>query len=69
MAEIDDLRSLNNEDLSNESQEAYQAAMNLRFRAATLQLSDVTEIKKIKKRIARIKTIQKQRTIDENNHD
>ena len=49
MAEIDDLRSLNNEDLSNESQEAYQAAMNLRFRAATLQLSDVTEITRIKK--------------------
>mgnify|MGYP001353280564 CR=1 FL=1 len=69
MAEIDDLRSLNNEDLSNENQEAHQASMNLRFRAATLQLSDMTEIKRIKKRIARIKTIQRQRTLDENNND
>jgi len=69
MAEIDDLRSLSDEDLFNQSEEAYQAAMNLRFRAATLQLSDVNEIKRIKKRIARIKTLQRQRITDENNND
>ncbi len=69
MAEINDLRSLSNEDLLNECEEAYQASMNLRFRATTLQLSDMTEIKRMKKRIARIKTIQRQRAIDENNND
>jgi ribosomal protein L29 len=37
--------------------------MNLRFRVATMQLANVYEIKKTKKRIARISTLMRQREI------
>ena len=37
--------------------------MNLRFRAATMQLANVNEIKKAKKRIARINTVAREREL------
>ena len=39
--------------------------MNLRFRVATMQLANVNEIKKARKRIARINTVQTERQIAE----
>ena len=59
--EIDDLRTLSDEDLATELYETHREMMNLRFRAATMQLSNVTEISKARKRIARINTIVTER--------
>lgn len=59
--EIDDLRVLSDEDLATELYETHREMMNLRFRAATMQLSNVTEISKARKRIARINTIVTER--------
>jgi large subunit ribosomal protein L29 len=61
--EIDDLRALSDEDLATELYETHRELMNLRFRAATMQLANVNEIKKAKKRIARIKTVAREREL------
>ena len=61
--EIDDLRALADEDLATELYETHRELMNLRFRAATMQLANVNEIKKAKKRIARINTVAREREL------
>ena len=60
---IEELRRLTNEDLRKELGESYQELRNLRFRLATRQLSNVHEKSKVKKRIAQIKTLQRQREL------
>ncbi len=61
--EIDDIRALEDDDLVSELDEAYRSLMNLRFRVATMQLANVNEIKRGRRRIARIKTIQRERQL------
>ena len=61
--EIDDLRGLTDEELDDDLQETHRALMNLRFRAATMQLTDVNEIRKTRKRIARAYTIMRERNL------
>ena len=61
--EIDDLRTLVDEDLATELGEAHRALMNLRFRVATMQLANVTQVKRARKRIARINTIMTEREL------
>ena len=61
MPEISDLRGLNDEDLAEELTNSQRALMNLRFSAATMQLSDVQAISKARKRVARIYTIIRER--------
>ena len=61
--EIDDLRGLNDEDLTEELNESRRELMNLRIRAATMQLANVNEIKKIRRRIARIHTVMREREL------
>ena len=63
MAEVDDLRGLNDADLAEDLENTHRGLMNLRFRAATMQLSDVHSIRKSRRRIARIKTIMKEREL------
>ncbi len=59
--EIDDLRTLSEEDLATELYDTHREMMNLRFRAATMQLTNVNEINKARKRIARINTLMTER--------
>ena len=63
MAEIDDIRLMNDEDLSDEFESTQKELMNLRFRSATMQLVNVNEIRLAKKKIARIKTVIREREI------
>jgi large subunit ribosomal protein L29 len=60
---IDDLRAMTDDELADELDESYRAAMNLRFRAGTMQLANVNELKKVRKRIARIKTVMREREL------
>ena len=60
---IDDIRTLGDDELAEELEETQRALMNLRFRAATMQLSDVNEIKRSRRRVARIKTVIRQREL------
>lgn len=64
--EIDDLRGMTDEELSDELDSTYRELMNLRFRMSTMQLSNVREIGKARKRIARTKTLIKERELARN---
>ena len=59
----DEIRTLGDDELAEELEETQKALMNLRFRAATMQLADVNEIKTSRRRVARIKTVQKEREL------
>ena len=61
--EIDDLRGMNDQELSDELNSVNRELMNLRFRTATMQLANVNEIRKARKRIARILTVQREREL------
>ena len=51
------LRQLSVEQLARELEETHQALFNLRFQAGTRQLADVSQVRKARTRIARIKTL------------
>ena len=61
--EIDDLRGMNDQELSDELTSVNRELMNLRFRTATMQLANVNEIRKARKRIARVLTVQREREL------
>ncbi len=55
--EIDDIRALSDDELQSDLDDTHRELMNLRFRAATMQQSNVNEIRKARKRIARLHTV------------
>lgn len=57
------LRSMPDEQLKQELESAHQALFNLRFQAATRQLANNSEVAKARKRIARVRTLLKEREI------
>ncbi|HET6477640.1 MAG TPA: 50S ribosomal protein L29 [Dehalococcoidales bacterium] len=63
MVRIDEFRALSTEDLAKQVEESKQELLNLRFRLATKQLVNHRELPMVKKRIARIKTILKEREL------
>ena len=60
---IDDIRGMSADDLAEELYDTRRELMNLRFRAATMQLSDMNEIKRTKRRIAQILTVMREREL------
>ncbi len=54
---------MKNDELQNELDNQERALMNLKFRSATMQLSDFSEIRKTRKAIARIHTVLREREI------
>ncbi len=62
---IDEVRGLSHDELMNELADQQRGMMNLRFRKATLQLQDSTEIKTARRTIARIRTVLREREIAE----
>ncbi len=58
-----EIRALNNEELLTRLAEAREELFNLRFRLATRQLGNHREIPRVKKRIARIETILREREL------
>ncbi len=63
MVRVDEFRALSTEDLKKQMEESKQELLNLRFRLATKQLVNHRELPMVKKRIARIKTIVKEREL------
>lgn len=59
----EEIRALSNEELTGQLEEAHQELFNLRFRLATRQLVNHREIRKVKKKIARMMTIMRQREL------
>ena len=58
-----EIRTLHNEELLAKLEEAHEELFNLRFRLATRQLGNHREIPRVKKRIARIRTILREREL------
>ena len=63
MMRIEEVRDKNAEDLAKELNESYRELMNLRFQLATHQLINVYEVKKVRKTIARILTVLREREL------
>ena len=61
--EIDDLRALTDDELSEELNDSRMELMNLRFRVSTMQLPNVNQIRRVRKRIARVMTVMHQREL------
>jgi len=59
---IDDLRQKSDDQLSEALGELKREAFNLRFQAATGQLERPARVREVRRTIARIKTLQTQRT-------
>jgi len=59
----EEIRSLNDAELVKRLEEAHQELFNLRFRLATRQLVNHRELPRVRKRIAKMKTIQREREL------
>ncbi len=59
----DEIRALSNDELAKQLEATHQELFNLRFRLSTKQLVNHREIPKVKRRIATIKTILKEREL------
>lgn len=57
----EELRALNDQDLARHLEEAHHELFNLRFRLATRQMANTSELKKVRRTIARIMTIAAER--------
>jgi large subunit ribosomal protein L29 len=62
MTKATDLRAKTDDQLSDELGNLKREAFNLRFQAATSQLEKPTRVKEVRKDIARIKTLQNERS-------
>jgi len=58
---VEEIRALGTKELAKQLEEAHQELFNLRFRLATRQLVNHREIPRVKKKIARLKTIMRER--------
>jgi large subunit ribosomal protein L29 len=57
---VEEIRTLGTEALAKQLEEAHQELFNLRFRLATRQLVNHRELPRVKKKIARLKTIMRE---------
>ena len=60
---VEEIRALTAEELKKQLEEAHQELFNLRFRLATKQLVNHRELPRVKKRIAQLKTIIKEKEL------
>jgi len=60
---VEEIRALSIEELAKQLEEAYQELFNLRLRLATKQLVNHREIPRVKKKIAQLKTIIREREL------
>nr|MBC7245640.1 50S ribosomal protein L29 [Chloroflexota bacterium] len=58
-----DLRTLTDAELNQKLREAYQELFNLRFRHATKQIENTSRIRIVRRDIARIRTIMRERQL------
>ena len=62
VAKTDDMRAKTDDQLASDLVDLKREQFNLRFQAATSQLEKPSRVKEVRRDIARIKTIQAQRT-------
>ena len=62
--QAEEIRALSPKELEKQLEAAHQELFNLRFRLATRQLVNHREIPRVKKKIARLKTILRERELE-----
>ncbi len=62
MTKVTDLRAKSDDELTTQLGDLKREAFNLRFQAATSQLEKPTRVKEVRRDIARIKTLQAERS-------
>ncbi|HPU01508.1 MAG: 50S ribosomal protein L29 [Firmicutes bacterium] len=62
---VKEIRELNDEELAEKLKELKEELFNLRFQAATGQLENVMRIKEVRRSIARVKTVQRERALSQ----
>ena len=60
---VAELRAMPDDALLNELEESQRALFNVRFQAATRQLADVSQVRSARRRVARVKTLLRERAI------
>ncbi len=60
---VQEIRKMSDMDLNNRLSDLKDELFNLRFQLATGQLDNVMRIREVKRSIARVKTIQRQREL------
>ena len=58
-----EIRQLNDAELANRLDDAYQEMFNLRFQRASGQLTNTARVREVRKSIARIKTVLREREL------
>jgi large subunit ribosomal protein L29 len=61
---LKELRDLSTDDMKKQLEETHQELFNLRFRLATKQLVNHREVRRVKRNIARLETLLKERALD-----
>ena len=57
MADLKEYRNMNATDLAKELEDSHQELFNLRLRVSTKQLANHREVRRVKRKIARLKTL------------
>ena len=60
---LTDFRNLSDDDLNKQLEESHQELFNLRFRLDTKQLVNHREVRRVRKKIARLKTLLSERAL------
>ena len=60
---VGELRRLNDAELQKQLDELYQEQFNLRFQNASGQVKDMNRFKQVRRQIARIKSLQRERQL------
>lgn len=63
---VNDIREMTDQELAKEEKDLKSELFKLRFQLATNQLDDAMKIKKVKRNIARVKTIIRERELKVN---
>ena len=61
---LSDLRAMSADQLSDELVNLKKEQFNLRFQGATGQLENVARVREVRRDIARVRTLQRQKTLD-----
>ena len=63
MAKVKEIRDLTVEDMKKQLEDSHQELFNLRFRLTTKQLVNHREIRRVKRNIARLETVIKEKEL------
>jgi large subunit ribosomal protein L29 len=63
MLKLKEFRDLGTDDLKKQLEETHQELFNLRFRLTTKQLVNHREVRRVKRKIARLETLLKEREL------